>query len=69
MWSNMHLAGVGPTKAGSPVNLTKKTLGMLNELEKAHIFIERLNDRVKEKDAQIEDLVKRLEALEAKLAQ
>ncbi|MCB1035255.1 MAG: hypothetical protein KDD47_15610 [Acidobacteria bacterium] len=68
MWTHSHLPAVGPVQAGTPINLTRTTTGMLNELEKAHIFIERLNSQLKEKDAQILDLVERLEALEAKLA-
>ena len=51
MWANEHLRGVGPTRAGEPMNLTHKTAGLLHELEKAHIYIEQLNDRVKALEA------------------
>jgi len=40
MWSNQYLPAVGPTPENAPFNLTEKTGGMLNELEKAHIYIE-----------------------------
>ena len=46
MWESEHLRGVGPTPAGQPMNLTKKTAGILHELEKAHIYIEQLHKRL-----------------------
>ena len=46
MWQNSHLPAVGPTPEGSTINLSQKTTGMLNELEKAHIFIEQLHQRI-----------------------
>ncbi len=46
MWDNSHLRGVGPTPEGQPMNVTAKTEGILNELEKAHIYIERLHERL-----------------------
>ena len=55
MWENRYLPSVGQTIENEPFNLTTKTTGMLNELEKAHIYIEQLH--------------KRLEALEAKIAE
>jgi hypothetical protein len=48
MWENQHLWGVGPTPEGAPINLSKKTTGILHELEKAHIYIEQLNSTIKE---------------------
>lgn len=47
MWENHHLWGVGPTPEGAPINLSKKLTGILHELEKAHIYIEKLNSRLK----------------------
>jgi len=58
MWENSHLWGVGPTPEGAPINLPKKTTGILHELEVAHIYIEQLHKR-------LEALEARLEALEA----
>ncbi len=55
MWSNSHLPAVGPTPEEGPFNLSNMTTGMLNELEKAHIYIEQLH--------------RRLEALEQRLAE
>lgn len=46
MWEKKYLWGVGPTPEGEPINLTKKTTGMLHELEKAHIYIEQLHSRL-----------------------
>ncbi len=51
MWENEHLWGVGPTPEGAPLDIPRKTTGILHELEKAHIYIEQLNSRVKELEA------------------
>ncbi|MEE8524807.1 MAG: hypothetical protein V3T72_12805 [Thermoanaerobaculia bacterium] len=51
MWQNSHLQGVGPTPEGSPMNMTRKTEGILNELEKAHIYIEQLHQRLERLEA------------------
>jgi hypothetical protein len=56
MWENNHLWGVGPTPEGAPINLSKKTTGILHELEKAHIYIEQLNLTAKSQQALIEEL-------------
>ena len=56
MWQNQHLKGVGPTPADAPVNLTQKTLGMLHELEKAHIYIEQLNSKIKDMEVKLTEL-------------
>ena len=68
MWSNSYLPGVGPTVENAPINLSEKTGGMLNELEKAHIYIAQLNEGLKSKDAEIDDLTERLARLEALMA-
>jgi hypothetical protein len=68
MWANSHLPGVGPTKEGEPFNLTRKTAGVLNELEKAHIYIAQLHARLKSKERQIEEVMARLEKLERQSA-
>ncbi len=46
MWTNSYLPAVGPTVENEPFNITAKTGGMLNELEKAHIYIEQLHKRL-----------------------
>ncbi len=48
MWENQHLWAVGPTREGEPMNLNTKTTGILHELEKAHIYIEQLHQRLAE---------------------
>ena len=67
MWENHHLWGVGPTPEGEPMNLSKKTTGILHELEKAHIYIEQLNDGLKSKSAEVVELRDRLQRVEALL--
>ena len=53
MWSNRHLPTVGPTAETGPMNLSDKIGAMLNELEKAHIYIDQLNQRI----AQLETII------------
>jgi len=48
MWSNQYLPAVGQTIENKPFNITEKTGGMLNELEKAHIYIEQLHTRLQD---------------------
>jgi hypothetical protein len=54
MWQKGHLPTVGPTPEDQPINVSDKLGRMLNELEKAHIYIDQLH--------------RRLEALERDLA-
>ena len=58
MWENSHLPAVGPTPDGKKIslNVQQRHFGVLNELEKAHIYIERLNERLKRKEAATEQL-------------
>ncbi len=51
MWRNQHLPAVGPTSPDRPFNVTEKSGGMLNELEKAHIYIEQLHGRLAKVEA------------------
>ena len=53
MWTNSYLWGVGPTPEGAPINLPKKTTGILHELEVAHIYIEQLNTTIKELEGRL----------------
>ncbi len=55
------LPAVGPTLAGAPINLTEKTGGILNELEKAHLYIEQLHARVRQLEGIVAELVKVVE--------
>lgn len=65
MWANSYLPAVGPTKENEPFNLTEKTGGMLNELEKAHVYIEQLHKRMAKQDQQLQSSVERINKLEA----
>jgi hypothetical protein len=51
MWKNRYLPNVGPTPENGPFNLSTKVGGMLNELEKAHIYIDQLNQRIAKLEA------------------
>ena len=53
-WENSHLPAVGPGQ--EKVALTKLSYGMLEEVEKAHIYIEQLNERLKQEETAIEQL-------------
>ena len=73
MWENSYLPGVGPTPEGQiSIDVFQKTTGILQELEKAHIYIEQLHNdfkaRAAEKDAEIASLRQRLARLEAQVA-
>jgi len=70
MWENSHLPAVGPTPEGKavPLNIQQRHFGVLNELEKAHIYIEWLNERLKEKDSQIAKIEQRNAELARRLA-
>jgi hypothetical protein len=68
MWNNKHLPALGARtvdeKGQEVVEIGTRMRGMLEELEKAHIYISMLSDRLAEKD---ESLVK-LERQNAELA-
>jgi hypothetical protein len=49
------LPAVGPNLPHAPVNLSEKTGGILNELEKAHLYIEELSLRIKDIGARLAD--------------
>ncbi|HYV03033.1 MAG TPA: hypothetical protein VFB82_00505, partial [Blastocatellia bacterium] len=78
MWENKHLPAVGARTVDENgqevVELGARMRGMLEEIEKAHIYIEQLNGRVAEKDAQLAkleklnaELIERLTRIEALL--
>ncbi len=69
MLERRHLPAVGPTPENGPFNLSLMTGGILNELEKAHLYIAQLNDRVKQKDGEVAQLRDRLSALETALTE
>jgi hypothetical protein len=67
MWRNAYLPAVGSTIEGQPFNLSHKTGGILNELEKAHIYIEQLNNRLVEKENQLDQVNRNLAELAEEL--
>jgi hypothetical protein len=64
MWTNSYLPAIGPTPEDGPFNLTKKVGGMLNELEKAHIYIDQLNQRLVAKENELEAVRLQTETLQ-----
>jgi hypothetical protein len=69
MWNNKHLPAVGARKVDEQgrevVEIGARMRGMLEEIEKAHIYISTLSERISQKD---EELVK-LERQNAELAE
>lgn len=64
MFDKKYLPVVGPTQTG-PINLSDKVTGMLNELEKAHIYIAQVNAEKKQLQARLDAQEARLAKLEA----
>ena len=75
MFEKKHLPGVGAAVVDENgkhlINIAQRNDGMLEELEKAHIYIAQLNDAVKTKNQKIEELnsliaqlAERVEAIE-----
>ncbi len=69
MWANRHLPAIGPTAEDGPFNLSRMTGAMLNELEKAHIYIEELHNRLATQERHSVALAERLAALEKQIGQ
>ena len=69
MWANSYLPGVGPTPEDAPMNLGKKTAGILNELEKAHIYIEQLDQLNRQLEAQQAELQQQVAQLRSTVEQ
>jgi hypothetical protein len=67
MWEQSHLPAVGPTSPSESLNVSDKIGGLINELEKAHIYIERLNEDAKQQKAVLADKGQRLAELEGRL--
>jgi len=66
MWAESHLPGLPKAPEGlvGSVDLLSHQMGILEELETAHIYIEQLNGLVKTQNRLLEELTERLEALE-----
>ncbi|WGW06052.1 hypothetical protein [Tropicibacter oceani] len=76
MREKRHLPAVGPTPEDGPFNIGAMTGGMLNELEKAHLYIVQLEGRLRAQEAEAEaqkavtqSLAARLKRLETHLDQ
>jgi len=70
MWSAGFLPAIGATLPNEPINLTEKMGGVLNELEKAHIYIEQLHqDLAQQKELFRQQLVQQTELFHQELAQ
>ncbi|MGA7614684.1 MAG: hypothetical protein WBX15_05820 [Thermoanaerobaculia bacterium] len=67
MWKNSYLPGVGPTPEGKGhFNVFQKTTGMLQELEKAHIYIAQLyeeKEKLETNQNELRDEVNQLRTL------
>jgi hypothetical protein len=65
MWQEKHLPGVPPREYDEEgremVEIGRQRCGILEELEIAHIYIERLNSQVKELREEMAELRKQLE--------
>ncbi len=58
MFANKHLPEVGPTIPHAPINLSEQYGRMLNELEKAHIYIAQQESRISGQEARLAKLEK-----------
>ena len=56
MYEHSFLPEVGPTAPNVAINVAEKLGGMLNELEKAHIYVNQLNEEVKVLRQRLEEL-------------
>jgi len=67
MWENKHLPALPKAPEGGKgrVDVISHQMGILEELEKAHIYIDQLHDTLKAQQAAIEELTSRLEQMEA----
>ncbi|MFZ5964920.1 hypothetical protein ACOXXX_18400 [Thalassococcus sp. BH17M4-6] len=67
MRAKKHLPAVGPTPEDGPFNITAMTGGMLNELEKAHLYIAEQQERLDGQDRTIAAQGARIARLEAQI--
>ncbi|MFC1478633.1 hypothetical protein ACFL57_04165, partial [Candidatus Margulisiibacteriota bacterium] len=72
MWSNKHLPALkGAEELGGQINIAERLEQAVEELEKAHVYIDQLDKTTKElkaeKDKEIQELKAKNEAMEAEL--
>ncbi len=65
MYAKSYLPEIGPTVPHAPVNISEQYGRVINELEKAHIYIAQLETEARERDQRLEIQNTRLERLEA----
>jgi len=68
MFANKHLPEVGPTIPHAPINISEQYGRMLNELEKAHIYIAELNEEKRVTRALLATYKTEVDAVNARLA-
>lgn len=72
MWNNKHLPAVGAKQVDEQgrefVEIGARMRGMLEEIEKAHIYIATLNDSIAQKDVELSKLAKQNAELAERLA-
>lgn len=72
MWNNKHLPAVGERKVDEQgheiVEIGARMRGLLEELEKAHIYISTLSERISRKDTEVEKLERQNAELAERLA-
>jgi hypothetical protein len=68
MFANSYLPEVGPTKPLETINVSERMGTMLNELEKAHIYIAQLEAAKKQANHDRDEMKARLSRLEALLS-
>jgi len=73
MWNNKHLPAVGSKEVDEQgrevIELGARLRGMLEEIEKAHIYISTLNQTITEKDSRLAKLERQNAELAERLAQ
>jgi hypothetical protein len=71
MWENKHLPGLPGAVADEEngVNVITHQFGVLEELEKAHIYIEQLHKRLKVLETEQADRIEALESEQERLVQ
>jgi len=60
MYANKHLPEIGPTIPLAPINLSEQYGKMLNELEKAHIYIAQQEVRMKQQATEMSQMKKQI---------
>jgi len=73
MWSEQHLPALAPARVDDqgrhPIDVGARSQAVVEELEKAHIYIEQLHERLERSESEIEELRATLGALAERLEQ